>query len=98
MDTEERKEFWEWCGFKYEKIGQGHMPDFVEFYEWRYPDEGNMHRSSLPPLDLNNLFKYAVPKVSSDIIVNWAKMFTKDREFDPAIALYKTIQEARHGH
>jgi len=54
------KKFWEWCGVRYEPTG-----DWIKVI---LPD-GGWCRVLLkswaiePPLDLNNLFKYAVPKV-----------------------------------
>ncbi len=49
----EYKEFWERCGFKFEKGG------------WRYPtkDKNLYSLSLLPRPTLDNLFKYAVPKL-----------------------------------
>jgi hypothetical protein len=60
--TEEQiKEFWEWCGFR--------LVEPVPYDEiqtkgfWEAPTS---HEASwgLPPIDLNNLFKWAVPKLS----------------------------------
>ena len=50
----ELTEFWEWCGFRSNamKLSEG---------GWNYPNGGWDIR--LPVLDLNNLFKWAVPKV-----------------------------------
>ena len=42
------KEFWEWCGWKEWETGS-----------WWYLGENAS--DGLPPIDLNNLFKYAVP-------------------------------------
>ena len=53
--TEEQiKKFWEWCGFKYDHWGDD---NFII-----YPDD-KVPRAVQPLIDLNNLFKYAVPKV-----------------------------------
>ena len=50
--------FWEQCGFRYiPLLLHGTVP--VE--TWLYPDGITMN--PLPPTDLNNLFKYAVPKL-----------------------------------
>lgn len=57
--TEEQvKKFWEWCGFRYGERGNlagwllnGELPYF----------------KNLPDLDLNNLFKWAAPKLINDI-------------------------------
>jgi len=54
---EQIKEFWEWCGFWYneKEMGStwvgGKWHHRTHYYDWR----------ELPPIDLNNLFKYAVP-------------------------------------
>jgi len=63
------KEFWEWCGFKY----QGFIPSFGNIPEqkeaWRYPDGSMCFLSAygtatgLPDINLDNLFKYAVSNV-----------------------------------
>ena len=46
--TEEQiKEFWEWCGQKREN-----RSEYGRLPDWGYP-----------PIDLNNLFKWAVPKL-----------------------------------
>jgi hypothetical protein len=67
--TEEQlTKFWEWCGFKAEyhnadlegHIGKGHIVTGF----WREPDGKTLRRMNmLPALDLNNLFKYAVPRL-----------------------------------
>ena len=49
---EQIKEFWEWCGYIY-GTNKGC---------WKHPDGNN--RTYLPQITLNNLFKYAVPKLS----------------------------------
>ena len=54
------KEFWEWCGF-----GQNTTYGEGQFYN--YPDGGS---ARLPELDLNNLFKYAVPKVAMPVMLS----------------------------
>ncbi len=46
------KEFWELCGFEWHEM--------IEL--WNDPIRG-LVSSILPPIDLNNLFKYAVPKL-----------------------------------
>jgi len=57
--TEARvKEFWEWCEFRSNamKLSEG---------GWNFPKGG--WDIKLPPIDLNNLFKYAVPKLQRGI-------------------------------
>ena len=65
------KEFWEKCGFTYypfksypeeETMYKGGIVCRQEY--WLYPD-GSTHKEA-PPIDLNNLFKYAVPKLSDN--------------------------------
>ena len=54
--TEEQvKKFWEWCGFR-----QNLYQDTSGIL---YDTPDNLHCIGLPPIDLNNLFKYAVPKL-----------------------------------
>ena len=48
------KEFWEWCGLT--KIKRG----------WKFPDGDALIDCGNPPIDLNNLFKYAVPKLKEN--------------------------------
>ena len=64
--TEEQiKKFWEWCGFYIEK--DSNYPTLYE--ELFTPDSKHVMSSTkilrlhYPPIDLNNLFKYAVPKL-----------------------------------
>ena len=63
---EELKEFWEKCGFKHPNIEKA--PWLVPLGEnpnelWVYPDDLNYARIDPPELTLDNLFKYAVPKL-----------------------------------
>jgi len=52
------KEFWEWCGWEHTDGGFYKHPTIgsAEYYDY----ETN---STLPPIDLNSLFEFAVPKV-----------------------------------
>ena len=47
------KEFWEWCGFTISG-------------DWAYLN--SPYRRGIPSVDLNNLFKYAVPKAIDKIM------------------------------
>ena len=67
---EQIKEFWEKCGWKWleeRHYVHGYMMHGGSYYEgyWMPPDIKNKHESwlRLPDIDLNNLFKYSVPKV-----------------------------------
>ena len=52
------KEFWEWCGFyKLDMPASPWLHGKLGEYDWKSYE--------LPPIDLNNLFKYAVPKLAS---------------------------------
>ena len=58
---EETKRFWEWCGFKHDR---------GMYAEWTYPTGEIL--TGEPPIDLNNLFKWAVPKLFTwSIGKNW---------------------------
>jgi hypothetical protein len=60
---EQRKKFWECCGlFEVPKYGGS---DYSETL-WQYPDRS--HHDKLPPIDLNNLFQYAIPKAIDKIM------------------------------
>jgi len=53
---EQIKKFWEWCGF--------FKVDYADTMPWRFPaSKGYECYFGIPDIDLNNLFKYAVPKV-----------------------------------
>ena len=73
---EQIKEFWEWCGFTHfivEDIPWHKKPeDYQRIYwyannHWIYPN-GSKQKDP-PPIDLNSLFKYAVPKAIDKIML-----------------------------
>ena len=101
---EQIKKFWEWCGFtdvNYNSlgaIGQKWSGRFGGVKSgWQYLD-----------IDLNNLFKYAVPKLQYQVILKnirdgWhCMLFNSEKERprieatnkDPALALFWAIWEA----
>ena len=51
---EQIKEFWEWCGLHY----HGEAGELLV-----YAPDGTVFNCGQPRIDLNNLFKYAVPKL-----------------------------------
>lgn len=59
------RQFWEWCGFHW--VQKHFRVDLVEYGGyWQSPfdtDERFGHFVQLPKIDLNTLFKYAVPKL-----------------------------------
>ena len=60
----EVKEFWEWCGFKWDDNYWGdcwcEYPDGTRVHF--HPEADKDNEGYEPVLDLNNLFKWAVPK------------------------------------
>ena len=58
---EQIREFWEWCGF----VGVRHndIP-----YTTKYLVHNGQKFHKCPPVDLDNLFKYAVPKLQGYVI------------------------------
>lgn len=60
----ESKELWEWCGFRFQKIGE--LKKIYRHHanlRWVFPT-GEI--GALPELTLDNLFKYAIPKVTKE--------------------------------
>ncbi len=114
----EEQEFWEKCGFnsfpseeqryvsypsrnRNSRYRTRDVLEYVPVTKWIYPEGHN--RTSLPPIDLNNLFLYAVPKLLYVTLENCSggyiayasnDMKTSYRETDenPAIALYKALR------
>ena len=60
---EQIQKFWEWCGFHFQTLDEL-KPKYRHpaNLRWVYPDGDT---GGLPAIDLNNLFKYAVPKLDS---------------------------------
>ena len=64
--TEEQiKRFWEWCGFIFDGITDyGKFKNYYEHEVFYYPNSSvSWQLHYLPKIDLNNLFKWAVPKL-----------------------------------
>ena len=105
------KEFWEWCGFKLKEDWRRrgfHYEATVKCPNWIYPDNPHWEygESYLPRLDLNNLFKYAVPKLENDVAIKIFKgdyswivelwkdnIIARDHDKDPATALFLAIEK-----
>lgn len=92
--TEEQiKEFWEKCGF-YQSSLSGHI-------DWCTPSGKICDHIGLkfpPPIDPNNLFKYAVPKPKSKSflmlwILNLIQDWAMSKDTDPALALFWALHE-----
>jgi hypothetical protein len=92
---EEVKEFWERCGFLFEE----HNSRFEHWWTYTPPDQANLewperHQyTGDPPLDLNNLSRYAIPKLMAkyhnwkSVLYDWVEGLTGDYEKD-ALSLY----------
>lgn len=66
ITKELERELWEWCGIKQVKIEYKNVRfdssvDNFKQIEWIYPD--GIRRISPPTITLENLFKWAVPKL-----------------------------------
>lgn len=82
---EQLKKFWEWCGFTHiEYLRCSCHPD-QKFHYWHDP-KGQFF-ADIPALDLNNLFKYAVPKLQE---LGWMAriQFSPLRDNDTGKQLY----------
>ena len=62
---EQLAKFWEWCGWTY-KLGKHIENGASELSVWIHPsgNDGTIYLCP-PALNLNNLFKYAVPKLDN---------------------------------
>ena len=67
--TEEQiKKFWGWCGWTQKPLGKKgyHWERGERVPNWNSPDDTGIKaeygHDHLPPIDLNNLFEWAVPK------------------------------------
>jgi len=94
--TEEQIQwFWEQCGFKI--VGKTTL-------HAEYPDGTIIVNGKYLPIDLNNLFKYAVPRINqigygNILLQEWVdKFYTEDtEELDPTLALFWAIYKALGG-
>ncbi len=98
ITDKEIKEFWERCGFtRYKRYTSPKLG-------WRAPDGINFPEE--PPIDLNNLFKYAVPKDYQQIIFQpdgYCGITVDDKLYEgkraraegelPGISLFRALQE-----
>lgn len=111
----EIREFWEWCGGQWWSIHplEDYKGGECEWFrgEVLLPDaKGDMphfvmcdNKARPRNVDLNNLFKYAVPKLRSwDCIIDWAiemvHAYADGRTLkDPALALFWAIWKVIKG-
>ena len=98
--TEEQiKEFWEWCG----KRKRPHLGQLKTMSAKELSDLQARYDRALLPIDLNNLFKYAVPKLLETINegraimllgIDWIRAVIIKRQ-DPALALFWAIWQVK---
>ncbi len=104
LTAEQKREFWEWCGFKYlgRAINYNYAPGAeIEQDLWEWPSGSKSF--ALPSLTgveaLDNLFKYAVPQVRgtfilADLLVGWVLRIVYHKE-GPALALFYALDKYR---
>lgn len=63
ITQEEIRKFWEWCGWKYKSCYDATTACGLD-WGWQPPNitEGN-YQTEMPPITLDNLFRYAVSKL-----------------------------------
>ncbi len=102
---------WEQCGFKLKEDWKRkgyHYERTVKCPNWIYPDNPYWEygESHLPRIDLNSLFKYAVPKLENRIgyketfklLTTWVARILEDNRFeDSADYLFELIYKALGG-
>lgn len=70
LSEEKIKDFWKRCGFKstkHEIYSDDSTDDgWDEIDGWQYPDSTTTN-ARLPDINLNNLFKYAIPKCAEHL-------------------------------
>ena len=106
-NEEQIKELWEWCGFRRLPEGKAgyHFEHCEKIMNWMQPDYKDSYKSMpyLPEIDLNNLFKWAVPKLYSELSkagkyyrMKWLYEAIEEAVIDnkdPALALFWAIWE-----
>ena len=108
---EQIKKFWVWCGFRVVKSGTGKslgyiydIPVIDQRETWVYSNADE--QEDPPEIDLNNLFKYAVPKIKQynltvfpddvwawHIVSEYGNVIFESLHTDPALALFWAIWE-----
>ena len=73
---EQIKKFWEWCGFKIQKRYEDLPRGRVTLLDYVSPIGEIL--GDYPPIDLNNLFEYAGPKLLDE---GWDIMISCNQEF-----------------
>ena len=95
---EQVKKLWEWCGFKQERDSPFYLaPDGEIYYDWE-------RREVLPPIDLNSLFRWAVPQLSDGTLIgiDFIPPYHRQKEWlcnveinsSPPIASYRALGDS----
>ncbi len=82
---EQIREFWEQCGLRYECYDSPASPNMGGAWVDANGKFANFDEpSEMPPIDLNNLFKYAVPKLPSNMPVMFSYFMGEAEAIFPA--------------
>ena len=79
----ELREFWERCGFR--------LDDDGDFQWWYLPDGSHLPLGESPQLDLNGLFKYAVP-VAIKALQERSRQITPPMEISESTAFRELVE------
>jgi len=116
---EQIKEFWEWCGFSQQNYGKKKSGGKYHNEVWetevddiRWISPGNFDCGFyLPSVDINNIFKYASPKLTNiklsktdtneyfvAVVTEYNPLEKESKAFnrDPALALFWAIWKVIH--
>lgn len=100
---EQRKEFWERCGFEYGLHLVQHKTMPYKITGWKSPD-GSWLSEGFPPIDLNNLFRYALPKFLEEygegrtlgLLVDWVRAIVQQNLWgEEAPALFWALRQVK---
>ena len=82
INQQEWKEFLEWCGFSFgEETSYAKYEDYRKHEVFYYPaSTSSWEIYYLPGLDLNNLFRYAVPKLDYFFSIQFNETLWKDNK------------------
>ncbi len=96
--TEEQiKEFWEWCGLEYEATKLNGHPAWSIYGDERKWCETHYIEEMGKSINLNNLFKYAIPKlgVCDRIEIDWSPV-KGCRDYTADVVLWSSVNVGSH--
>ena len=67
ISRERQEALWEWCGWHHWDSPN----EYIATNWWHSPDKTDDRLHNLPPIDLNSLFKFAVPKLNHWELHKW---------------------------